>query len=219
MSEDASLKYLQTQLNDALAKLANRKEQAGRHAKEKAAAEARVKELEGQLAAVTTERDTFKSRAEALPGENEAKITKLEGEIRTRDHRDAFRPVLGQEFAVKGADGKEKKYKYLDKAPVETLWNELKYKADGEVPAPESIRETLGKAVASHPYLFTEVTAAAGATPAPQSREGTPPPLRTQGQGPGPGAGRTVDNAPPPNPGDRIARMIAQNPRAASGKL
>lgn len=47
--------------------------------------------LKGQLKAAATERETWKGKAEAAPTEQARRVAELEGQLRTRDHRDGFR--------------------------------------------------------------------------------------------------------------------------------
>lgn len=135
-----------------------------------------LEQLRNQVKTLATERDTFKSAAEAKPGEIAARNAELEAQLRTRDHRDAFAAVSTFDFA--GPDGKAKKFRLADGVKPEAVWQLSQYKAEGETPDAKAVSARYTAALQAHPYLFAEATdTAAGAAPRPitvSAREGGP---------------------------------------------
>jgi FtsZ-binding cell division protein ZapB len=137
------------------------------------------------------ERDGFKAKAEAAPGEKDAEIGRLQGEIRTRDHKDAFAGV--KELKIKAKDEKgqdiEDTYTFNDGVKVEDVWGKAGYAPEGDVPDAAKITELYGKAREAAPYLFAKKAADAAT-----HGSGDPTnPGRTSAVRQGPGAGRGID--------------------------
>src|SRR4051812_46357717 len=103
MADDTTSAFLQKRLTELESENASLKaENKDRRIKAKKG-EGELESLRKQLGDLTTERDTFKAKAEAAPNELQAKVDQLEGTLRSRDHRDAFAAV--KEFD--GPDGKK----------------------------------------------------------------------------------------------------------------
>jgi hypothetical protein len=156
--------------------------------------DAATKERDG----LTKERDAFQAKADAAPSELQAKIDDLAGQIRTRDHRDAFQGVNELKVKAKDDAGKdvEKTYTLHAKASIEKVWGEIGYKAEGDLPDAAAITGHLGKALEAAPYLFQEkaVDTAANGSRGPQN------PITTPRGSAGPGIGTRVTNPPPSGP-------------------
>lgn len=135
-------------------------------------------DLRKQVETLAAERDTFKTKAEASPGEHAAKIAELEGQIRQRDHRDAFSSV--KEFESGG-----KKYTLHPKASIDAVWKQIGYTPEGETPDGKAVAEQFGRALEAHPYLFAEADAAGAAQR----------PTTVQSREAGPGAGKGSSSA------------------------
>jgi hypothetical protein len=139
---------------------------------EKAQADlARFKEMartaRAQLETLTKERDTIKgerdtfaaqvnettekakglqSQLDAQPGELRKTIEKLQGDIRTRDHRDAFyRHAKG----FRGEKGETIREDALD-----ALWKLSGYTPEGDAPDDAKLAEVIGAAVAAQPFVL-----------------------------------------------------------------
>jgi hypothetical protein len=124
------------------------------------------RELQAQLDKVTadlktleTERDSWKGKAEAAPSDLQTKLDEALGQLRARDHRDAWRDAIGGELA--------------DKATVDKVWAELQYKPGDKLPSPEEIAEQAKAARDSAPYLF-KTAADAAADPVGSRGNGRP---------------------------------------------
>lgn len=177
---DAALAALQSRVEALTAENTSLKaENKDRRIKFKKLSE-EMEPLRKQVADLATERDTFKSRAEAGPRELSEKIASLEGTLRSRDHRDAFASV--GEFEAPGKDGKTAKYKLADGVKPESVWQLTQYKAEGETPDAKVVSAKYAEALQSHPYLFAEATA-----PAPG---GATRPITVPARESGPGGGR-----------------------------
>lgn len=104
----------------------------------------------------TTERDQWKTKAELLPTEQAERLKTLEGEIRLRDHRDAFRSVLTAEKAA---------HKLHDKASLDEVWTKIGYTPGDKLPTADEIAGMVGKAQEAAPYLFQVPDQASGRGP------------------------------------------------------
>ncbi len=123
--------------------------------------------LRAQVVTLTTERDALRTKAEAGPTEKDATIADLTGQIRSRDHRDAFASVDSFEGAVDPKTGKAPKHKLADGVTIDALWQLTGYKAEGETPKAEAVTKKLGEAVTAHPFLFVAADPAADAATRP----------------------------------------------------
>jgi hypothetical protein len=140
---------------------------------ENATLAARLAELEGQVTSLTTERDDFKQRLEAAPGDLQKTIDDLKGKLRDRDHKDAWTAAL-------------KDSPLHEKASVNTLWRELEYQVDSDVPDALAIKSLVERGKAEVPYLFAPTTdATSGGAPGGARPDQAQPTLP-----PGPGSGR-----------------------------
>jgi hypothetical protein len=103
------------------------------------------RKLEQELAETRAERDRIAKEHEAArstPSEWQQKAQDLERQLRSRDHRDAWREAIGPELAAKVA--------------VEDVWAKLKYEPGDQVPTAEQIREQAKAARDAAPFLFSE---------------------------------------------------------------
>jgi hypothetical protein len=136
-------------------------------------------ELKAALGPLTAERDTWKQKAEATPKELQARVDELSGELKSRDHRDAFLDVLHDELN--------------EGVTVSDVWAKLGYKPGDGTPTPEQIKEQVAPLRESARFLFRPAPAGSG-MPGPggatQGRQ--PPPSLTTAIAPGRGA---PDNA------------------------
>ncbi len=123
------------------------------------------------LKTVTADRDGLKQRLDAAPGELQTKVTELQGQLRDRDHRDAFKALYGDATMGINPD-----------VPVETLMRELKYEAKADQPDASAIKAVVSGARETHRYLFGQAPADAGKSQAAPAAPAVPPA--------GPGLGR-----------------------------
>ncbi len=123
--------------------------------------------LRAQVVTLTTERDALRTKAEAGPTEKDATIADLTGQLRSRDHRDAFAAVGAFDGPLDAKTGKNTKHKLADGVTIDALWQLTSYKAEGETPSAQTIAKTLGDAVTAHPFLFAAVDPAADAATRP----------------------------------------------------
>lgn len=212
---DAALSALQRRVDELVSENATLKSEAKtrRHKSNKLQDE--VDRLTKELGTVTAERDGLKTKVDAKPGELQAEIDRLQGELLSRDHRDAFAGV--REFTVKDKDGKDAKYTLNDGVAVEDLWTTLKYKAEGDKPDAAKITGLLQQAAASKPYLFKPAGEAPKSDPG-----GSQQPSTTARREPGPGSGTRVTT---PVTGERpstasiVQADFAKSGRTIPGKL
>lgn len=122
-----------------------------------------AEDLEKQVADLTRDRDEWKGKATAAPGELQATVDRLTGQLRERDHGDAWKAAVGDQLA--------------DKVGVRKLWQELQYTPGESVPTPEQIAEQLGKAREAAPYLFRPAAEPAAADPGGSQQPPARPPL------------------------------------------
>jgi hypothetical protein len=108
--------------------------------------------LKAERETLAAERDTLKTTVETAPSEWRAKYEDLSQQVRTRDHRDAWARVLGDQLAAK--------------VPVEEVWSKLGYRPGDELPTEQQIKEQAGTVRETAPYLFQT----ASATDAPDPR-------------------------------------------------
>lgn len=93
-----------------------------------------------QIEALAAERDQWKAKADASPGELQAKLDAATAQLRDRDHRDAFGGAVKDQLA--------------DKATIQDLWAKINYKPGEALPTPEQISELVLQARDAAPYLF-----------------------------------------------------------------
>lgn len=86
---DELIKSLNSELSRLKAEAKERRIKGKRSAEE-------LEQLRKQVAELTAERDGLRTRLEASPGEQAAKIADLEKQIKVRDVRDRFGPVASQ---------------------------------------------------------------------------------------------------------------------------
>jgi hypothetical protein len=184
MSEpNTTADFMQRRLADLERENATLKmENKDRRIKYKKASE-ELEQLKGQVGTLTTERDTYKDKAEQLPQDLTGKIADLEGQIRSRDHRDAFASV--GEFEVPGEDGKARKYRLADGVKPDAVWQLSGYKAEGATPDAKAVSAKYGEVLQAHPFLFAEVSDAPG---------GATRPIAVQAREGGPGAGKGTNS-------------------------
>ena len=75
--------------------------------------------LRAQVATLTTERDDFKAKLDAKPGELQATIDTLQGQLRDRDHKDKFRSLA--------------KTAGINESALDDAWQLSGYKAEGDI--------------------------------------------------------------------------------------
>jgi hypothetical protein len=153
---DALIQSMNTRINELTAQVASRKEQAKRHAEQLKS----VAELRAAHEALIKDRDQWKEKAEAAPSALQAKLDEATGQLRARDHRDAWKEAVADQLN--------------DKVTIEDIWAKLGYQPGEAIPTTEQIREQVKAAREAAPYLFVP-----GATPTnglPGPRPSAPPP-------------------------------------------
>lgn len=176
------------------------------------------KDLEAATKSVDTltkERDELKNAAASGPKELTDKIASLEGQILSRDHKEAFAGV--KEFKVKGEDGKETEFTLNDGVTVDALWKHLDYKPEGDKPDAAKITGLMGEAAKSASYLF-KPKADAATSEAGASKQ----PLQGQRREPGPGSGTRVlnpANSERPSAAAIVDARFAKTGRTLPGRL
>lgn len=158
---DTLIQSMNQRINDLTSQLANRKEQI-RRLQEKEQAR---RDLAVQNEALIKERDTWKAKAEATPAALQADLDEARGQLRARDHRDAWREALGGQLQ--------------DKVTVDDIWAKMTpaYQPGDQIPTAAEIREQAKAAQAAAPYLFKTpgaMPANGAAAPTPSAQ---PPPL------------------------------------------
>lgn len=156
-------------VSDLHKQLAEANGEAKKHRLRARKANDELDEARKQVDALTADRDNLQGRLAAAPDALQSEVDRLKGEIRTRDHRDAWAAVKGE---------------LHDRVTVEKLWAEIGYTPGDQVPTAEQITEQVAAAREVAPFLFktaeTANDASRGANGA-QSNGGLPP---------GPGYGR-----------------------------
>lgn len=144
---------------------------------------ARSSSLEEQVQHLTSDRDGWKQKAESGPQELQARIAELEGQVRQRDHRDAFR----QAATTSG----------VSPAFVDDLYT-LSGLKPGDAPAqPGEFAEFFAAAQTSRPWAFgASPPPGQSGTPTPSGQNGASQGVGLQGTSPPPGAGRSASSAP-----------------------
>lgn len=104
------------------------------------------------IATLTTERDGLVVASKAAPSELQLKVDELQGQIRTRTHRDRFNEVASAAGAKPEA--------------LADLWSLSGYKADSDTPDEAKITEAIGQAKTGRAYLFGDATQQGQAPPA-----------------------------------------------------
>jgi hypothetical protein len=150
-----TISILNAQLTKANGEAATRRAQNKELRTKIAAAEASIAGHDRALGTITTERDSWKMKAEAAPTEKDARIAEMEASLRGIVHRAAF----DKEATAKGAKA----------AALDALWAVSQYKAEGDTPDPARITEVVGQLATSQAYAFTPATDATSAKPIPKS--------------------------------------------------
>lgn len=144
-----------------------------------------LEQLQGQVTTLTTERDGWKQKAEAAPGEQSQRVADLEGQLRQRDHRDGFR-----EAALAAGVKPE---------AVGDLYQLLELKPGDAPPKPEDFAEPLKTARAARGWAFGDTPAADGSHSATAANgtangNGTQGAVKVAATDPPPGAGRSASD-------------------------
>ncbi len=114
-------------------------------------------------AALVTDRDTWKGKAEADPPALQAQLDKAHADLRARDHRDAWKEAVGAHLN--------------DGATVEDVWAKLQYTPGEKIPTPAEITEQVKQAQGAAPYLFRPGSIPTNGQPRPTAGTPPPPPL------------------------------------------
>lgn len=158
----------------------------------------KLEDATATTAKVTTERDTLQKRIETDPNEWREKAVRLEGEIRSRDHRAAFDRLA--------------KLANVDEANLDDLFVLSGYKPDGDVDDAK-INTVIAEAVKTRPRMLKAADAAptvpTGTPPAPRGAQPIATPPTTRGPGIGPSA--------VPQPKANTTEQLVQNRAAKSG--
>jgi hypothetical protein len=165
-----------------------------------AADEAEFVALRAELATLKTAHDALKASSSALPVEKDAAIAELTAKLTSRDHRDAFAAVATFDGPADDK-GVVPKYKLGEGVKLDTVFDLIRYKAEGATPSAEIVARQLGEAQRAHPYLFAKIDPAADAAPLTSS---------VAKREPGPGA-RTTQTA------STVTQSVAARVDAAYG--
>jgi hypothetical protein len=123
------------------------------------------KALQEEHAQTVKERDTVKAKYEAAPSELAEEVSRLKGEIRTRDHKSKFTALA--------------KASKVREDALEDLWSLTGWKADADEVNEEAMSQAIRGAVEKRPYLLVQEEA--------QVEAPEPPPMQ-----PPPAAGKGV---------------------------
>jgi FtsZ-binding cell division protein ZapB len=173
---DVLIASLQKRVDELTTETATlRAEAKSRRVKGKALAEENDN-LKAQVATLTSDRDGLKAQVDAKPGELQGEVDKLRGEIRDRDHKDAFRRLA--------------KTAGVNEAALDDAWQLSGYKPEGDQLDEAKITAAITSTLSGRDWLK--------AAPAPDGANGTPgasgtiPPPRGANATlpPGPGANR-----------------------------
>lgn len=157
---------LNRRVTELSTELAETRAEAKKYRLAKKTASAEADQLKAQVLELTADRDAWKGKAEAAPSELQTRVDELTGQLRDRDHSDAWRATVGDQIA--------------DKVPLADVWAKLDYKPGDKVPAADEIKATFAKLADVAPYYLKQAGQGAGETP---SRGGKGPALETQTQG------------------------------------
>lgn len=144
----SQIRDLQRQLTEANAEAKKRRLQFKTTSKELA-------EIKAEREQLARERESLK----ASPSEWQAKAEKLQSELRTRDHREAWLKVVGENLA--------------DKVPLEEVWSKIQYTVGENIPSESEIKSQVKAARDVAPYLFRE-----GSEPRTPAPAGAQPPSK-----------------------------------------
>jgi hypothetical protein len=153
-----TISILNTQLTKANGEAATRRSQNKELRTQLADAQAKLATALAGVTSLTTDRDGWKTKAEAAPGEQGARILELETTLRGITHRTAF-----DKAALAGKARPE---------ALDALWAVSGYKAEGDAPDAAKITEAVTALATSQPYAFTP---AADATSAKPNKQVLPP--------------------------------------------
>jgi hypothetical protein len=163
---DALIASLQSRISELTDQLATVKTEAKTRRKAQAATRTELEAALAQVKELATDRDAWKGKAEAAPGEKDKKIAELEGQILERQHADVFGEL------------KQDKELGLDpRMPVTTIMRELGYKPEG-APDRDKLKSLVAEAKPRLGHLFSPAADSGNAHATGQARE------------PGPGAQR-----------------------------
>jgi hypothetical protein len=155
---DALIQSMNSRINELTAQVASRKEQAKRHAEQLKS----VAELRAAHEALIKDRDHWKEKAEAAPSALQAKLDEATGQLRARDHRDAWKEAVADQLN--------------DKVTIDDIWAKLGYQPGEAIPTTDQIREQVKPAQVAAPYLFKPGATPTDRPPGPRT-SATPPPL------------------------------------------
>jgi hypothetical protein len=172
MSTDAAVSDYLKRISELSAEAKGHRVAHKRTKGELADVQAKLDKALKDLQTVTGERDGLKTRLDAAPGELQTTIDQLRGQIRDRDHKDAWKGLYGDKELGLNPD-----------IPVETVMRELKYEAKGDQPDVQAIKALVTGARDSHKWLFGQVPPPDGGTTNPAAPPALPP------AGPGNGRG------------------------------
>ena len=165
---DALISSLQKRVDELTSENASLKTEAKqRRLKAKSLAEEND-QFRSLLEEVQTDRDGLKAKADAKPGELQAELDRLKGEIRTRDHRDVF-TRLAKDSGV------------TQPKALEDLWSLSGYKAETDTPDDKSITAAISTALQGRDWLKTAPPPDGGKT---KVADATTLPGPGQGRGP-----------------------------------
>jgi hypothetical protein len=102
--------------------------------------------LKAELGPMMAERDQWKQKAEATPKDLQARVDELSGELKSREHRDAFLDVLHDELN--------------EGVTVADLWAKLGYKPGDGTPTKDQVLEQVAPLRESARFLFRSGPAA-----------------------------------------------------------
>lgn len=149
---------LLTSLNDRISRLerenAELRSESKKHRLGKKSAAAQAEQLQAKL----QQAEAKLTEAAATPSTQAQRLAELEGQLRRRDHADAFREAVGGTLHPK--------------ASIDDLWAKIQYTPGEAVPTPDAIRALAAKAREAAPYLFAPEGRTAPTQPMPAA---TPP--------------------------------------------
>lgn len=159
MSEPNTSEHFLKQISTLSGESANHRRKARTYRDERDKLAKELEQLRTEHASVATERDSLKQKLTAAPSELQAQLEKLQGEVRTRNHKEAFAAVATELKVRPDA--------------LEDLWSLSGYKAETDTVDVEQIKGLVSTAVTARPYLIQSATeTVATAPPAPKAGPG-----------------------------------------------
>jgi hypothetical protein len=162
-ASDTLIQSLNTRISDLTLQVATLSTEAKKRRLELRAEQHAHAETKAAHATLATERDTWKGKAEADPPALQAKLDETLGQLRARDHRDAWREAVGAHLN--------------DGATVEDIWAKIQYTPGEKIPTPAEITEQVKAAQSAAPYLFKPGSIPTNGQHRPTAGPITPPPL------------------------------------------